>query len=91
LFQFDQKMKDGAIMPDIIGWKVRRAENIGDTPVDPWPDRRCQAVLRPIDLGGHRKTGHLWSLQNRPLWMAEDVIVLPCPRVFGQGVDGLAG
>ena len=20
-------------------------------------------------LGDHRKTGHLWSLQNRPLWM----------------------
>ena len=24
LFRFDQKMEDGAIMPDIIGWKVRR-------------------------------------------------------------------
>jgi hypothetical protein len=22
-------------------------------------------------LGGHLKSGHLWSLQNRPLWMAE--------------------
>ena len=22
-------------------------------------------------LGDHLKTGHLWSLQNRPLWMAE--------------------
>jgi hypothetical protein len=22
-------------------------------------------------LGGHPKTGHLGSLQNRPLWMAE--------------------
>jgi hypothetical protein len=22
------------------------------------------------DLGDHLKTGHLWSLQNRPLWMA---------------------
>ena len=22
------------------------------------------------NLGGHPKTGHLWSLQNRPLWMA---------------------
>jgi len=21
-------------------------------------------------LGDHLKTGHLWSLQNRPLWMA---------------------
>lgn len=21
-------------------------------------------------LGGHLKSGHLWSLQNRPLWMA---------------------
>jgi hypothetical protein len=23
-----------------------------------------------LGLGGHLKTGHLWSLQNRPLWMA---------------------
>ena len=26
----------------------------------------CVALL----LGDHLKTGHLWSLQNRPLWMA---------------------
>ena len=24
-----------------------------------------------VFLGDHLKTGHLWSLQNRPLWMAE--------------------
>jgi hypothetical protein len=23
-----------------------------------------------LNLGGHVKTGYLWSLQNRPLWMA---------------------
>jgi hypothetical protein len=22
-----------------------------------------------VNLGDHLKTGHLWSLQNRPLWM----------------------
>jgi hypothetical protein len=26
-----------------------------------------QAALKA--LGDHLKTGHLWSLQNRPLWM----------------------
>jgi sugar porter (SP) family MFS transporter len=27
-------------------------------------------TLEQIDLGGHLKTGHLWSVQNRPLCMA---------------------
>jgi len=26
-------------------------------------------VSPPVYLGDHLKTGHLWSLQNRPLWM----------------------
>jgi Carbohydrate esterase, sialic acid-specific acetylesterase len=38
------------------------------------------------DLGDHLKTGHRLSLQNRPTGLAEDVIVLPCLSVFGQGV-----
>jgi hypothetical protein len=37
---------------------------------------RCVNILTG-DLGGHLKTGHLWSLQNRPLCAAEDVTVLP--------------
>ena len=28
------------------------------------------APCRVYLLGDHLKTGHLWSLQNRPLWMA---------------------
>jgi len=40
-------------------------------------------VLR---LGDHLKTGHTLSVQNRPTGLAEDVIVLPCRSVFGQGV-----
>jgi hypothetical protein len=31
------------------------------------------------------KTGHLRSLQNRLLWVAEDVIVLPCDGADLQG------
>jgi hypothetical protein len=26
--------------------------------------------LKATVLGDHLKSGHLWSLQNRPLWMA---------------------
>ncbi len=39
-----------------------------------------------VTLGDHLKTGHTLSVQNRPTGLAEDVIVLPCRSVFGQGV-----
>ena len=44
------------------------------------------AEFHPDDLGYHLKTGHTLSVQNRPTGLAEDVIVLPCLSVFGQGV-----
>jgi hypothetical protein len=50
--------------------------------------------LRPISeftgmlpcLGDHLKTGHLWSVQNRPLCAAENVTVLPCFSLSEQGL-----
>jgi hypothetical protein len=36
---------------------------------------RGNAALRP--LGGHLKSGHTWSLQNRPTELAEDLMILP--------------
>ena len=42
--------------------------------------------MSALALGDHLKTGHRLSLQNRPTGLAEDVIVLPCLSVFGQGV-----
>jgi hypothetical protein len=36
-------------------------------------------------LGNHLKTGHTLSVQNRPMGLAEDVIVLPCRSVHLQG------
>ena len=32
------------------------------------PDAKIETLAQY--LGGHLKTGHLWSVQNRPLWMA---------------------
>jgi hypothetical protein len=37
------------------------------------------------NLGNHLKTGHTLSVQNRPMGLAEDVIVLPCRSVHLQG------
>ena len=28
-------------------------------------------------LGGHLKSGHTWSVQNRPTGLAEDLMILP--------------
>ena len=30
-----------------------------------------------LNLGGHLKSGHTWSLQNRPTGLAEDLMILP--------------
>ena len=30
-----------------------------------------------MHLGGHLKSGHTWSLQNRPTGLAEDLMILP--------------
>jgi hypothetical protein len=50
-------------------------------------DAQYRFVQRKVyNLGDHLKTGHRLSLQNRPTGLAEDVIVLPCLSVFGQGV-----
>jgi hypothetical protein len=38
-----------------------------------------------VGLGNHLKTGHTLSVQNRPMGLAEDVIVLPCRSVHLQG------
>jgi hypothetical protein len=40
---------------------------------------------RGFVLGNHLKTGHTLSVQNRPMGLAEDVIVLPCRSVHLQG------
>jgi protein gp37 len=41
--------------------------------------------FRGVPLGNHLKTGHTLSVQNRPMGLAEDVIVLPCRSVHLQG------
>jgi hypothetical protein len=43
------------------------------------------AGMKANDLGNHLKTGHTLSVQNRPMGLAEDVIVLPCRSVHLQG------
>ncbi len=43
--------------------------------------------LHVRSLGDHLKSGHTLSLQNRPMGLAEDVIVLPCHRVRLQDAD----
>ena len=43
--------------------------NTEDASVSTVIDRKFVENM-PLNLGGHPKTGHLWSLQNRPLWMA---------------------
>jgi hypothetical protein len=48
--------------------------------------RTAFARSSPIgNLGNHLKTGHTLSVQNRPMGLAEDVIVLPCRSVHLQG------
>jgi hypothetical protein len=42
-------------------------------------------ALPSVSLGNHLKTGHTLSVQNRPMGLAEDVIVLPCRSVHLQG------
>ena len=47
---------------------------------DPEQTRLICAMLndKSLYLGYHLKTGHTLSVQNRPIGLAEDVIVLPC-------------
>jgi hypothetical protein len=35
-------------------------------------------------LGGHLKTGHRWTLQNRPTEQKQDKIFIPCRRSLRQ-------
>ena len=47
---------------------------------------------RPFNLGGHLKTGQLWSLQNRPVdLMAGQVILYLANRYSGKHFRLLAG
>jgi hypothetical protein len=43
------------------------------------------SIREGLNLGNHLKTGHTLSVQNRPMGLAEDVIVLPCRSVHLQG------
>jgi hypothetical protein len=69
-------------LPSVIPWSKEKREkewSIADLFALPrrdllidMPDE-CAKVIKTVKaafaLGDHLKTGHLWSLQNRPLWM----------------------
>jgi len=69
-FEFERAKRVEAALSILEGkWKIVILNRLFARPI--WRFSELERAVPGISqrLGDHRKTGHLWSVQNRPLWM----------------------